>query len=77
MWERMFRKEENDMTMTSRSHVSDKSKGFKIGAVAEVGDKSRAPKSWREPLLYKVGALNRGHCWSCSNEYQDVIMSTN
>jgi hypothetical protein len=46
------RKEENDMTMTSRSHVSYKSRDFKIGVLAGVGDKSRAPKSWREPPYF-------------------------
>jgi hypothetical protein len=55
MWERRVRKED-DMNMTGRSHVSDKSRGFKIGAVTGVRDKSRAPKSWREPLLYKEGS---------------------
>jgi hypothetical protein len=67
MWERRVRKEENDMNMTGRSHVSDKSRGFKIGAVARVGDKSIEPQRvGGSPYFIKRG-LNKGHCLSCSN----------
>jgi hypothetical protein len=47
--------------------MSDESRGFRVGAAARVESKIRALESWGQPLLNKVGALNREHCWSCSN----------
>jgi hypothetical protein len=60
--------EEIDHPMTSRSYMSDESRGFRVGAAAGVESKIKALESWGQPLLNKVGALNRGHCWSCSEQ---------
>jgi hypothetical protein len=49
------------MSLTNESHMSYESKGFKVGAIAGVGSKINNPKKFRQPLLSKVGAPNRGY----------------
>jgi hypothetical protein len=42
--------------------MSVTSRGTGIGAIVGVESKIEAPKSWGQPLLNIIGALNRGHC---------------
>jgi hypothetical protein len=49
------------MSLTNESHMSYESKGFRVGAIAGVGSKINNPKKFRQPLLSKVGAPNRGY----------------
>jgi hypothetical protein len=43
-------------TLTHGSHMSQESRGFKVGSIARVGSKINSPQKLREPLLSKVGA---------------------
>jgi hypothetical protein len=49
------------MSLTNESHMSYESKGFRVGAIAGVGSKINNSKKFRQPLLSKVGAPNRGY----------------
>jgi hypothetical protein len=53
--------------------MSDENRGFRVRAVGGVGSKIRATKRWGQPQLNKVGALDRGHCWSCSKRFEKYV----
>jgi hypothetical protein len=65
--------EVNKMTvsLTNGSYMLYESRGFKVGVIAGVGSKINIPKKFRQPLLSKVEAPNRGYCWSCSKYLVD------
>jgi hypothetical protein len=53
---------------TVGSHMSYPSRGCGVGVSVGVEVEKQSPQKLGEPLLDKVGASNRGYCWSCSKD---------